>query len=543
MAIQKIIEVLSIKDYFLFFILIFATYVFNFYYKYLTRPNPLPGPLPLPFIGNLHNIAYDLKLFYEECRLKYGDICEVMLDGHRWIILSRPEYIEKIMSSKCLKRFPCSEGLVELGFYGHGIAGNDVEKSWKYNRQFFTQALLVPKFMDNAVKLTNKLFDELSGYWQSLGKQNTSNNNNDNWTLETDISAWFHAFTNDIISIIATGERTYSIASYYNTQSTIKSEHPDALVEDGNKFVKSIINHLEAIMFFMLVGPFWRHYVPIVGNKANFYLKNRDYINEKLDFMIKKRRKEIEEMSAGTEMRTDMLTSLIIANTEKDTTNIKIVGDETFEPMIDEEIRGNLLDAFGAGTDTTANSICYIVYYLCKYPNVKQKMISEIDSIFSNKSYLTSDDLSKLKYCEAIIKETSRVMTAGNFITRCMTEESEVAGYKWAANTIFQLNIVGVHSHPEVWSNPEVFDPDRFYYVDNGDDKQLENKYSLIMFGGGPRICPGRKLAMDELLLLMASFYSYYNVELVDMHKPLKIVSALVNNVQEMKVRISPRIN
>ncbi|KAF0517053.1 cytochrome P450 [Gigaspora margarita] len=539
MTIQKIIETLNITDYFLFFTLIFATYIFNFYYKYLTRPNPLPGPLPLPIVGNLHNIAFDLKLFYEKCRLKYGDICEIMFDGNRCIILSRPEYIEKFMSSACLRRFPYSQGLEELGFYGHGLAGNEVYKSWKYNRQFFTQALLVPKFMDNAVKFTNKLFDELSEYWQSLGKQNTSNNNNDNWTLETDFSAWFHAFTNDIISIIATGERTYSIASYYNTQSTIKSEHPEALVEDGNKFVKSMINHLEGIMFFMMVDSFWRHYVPIVKNKANSYLKNRDDIYEKLDFMIKKRRKEIEKIPVGTEMRTDMLTSLIIANTEKDTANVKTVGGETFEPMIDEEIRSNLVDAFVAGTDSTANTFCYITYYICKHPNMKQKMISEIDSVFSNKPYLTSDDLLKLKYCEAIIKESSRMIPVTNFAGRYMTEECEIAGYKWVAGTLFHLNIIGVNSHPEIWSNPEVFDPDRFYNVVQ-DDK---NKYSLIIFGGGPRICPGRKLAMGELLLLMASVYRHFNVELVNMDEPLKIVTASANNVQELKVRISPRIN
>ncbi|RIB13135.1 cytochrome P450 [Gigaspora rosea] len=239
-------------------------------------------------------------------------------------------------------------------------------------------------------------------------------------------------------------------------------------------------------------------------------------------------------------MRTDMLTSLIIANTEKDTANVKTVGGETFEPMIDEEIRGNLVDAFVAGTDSTANTFCYITYYICKHPNMKQKMISEIDSVFSNKPYLTSDDLLKLKYCEAIIKESSRMIPVTNFASRYMTEECEVAGYKWVSGTMFHLNIMGVNSHPKIWSNPEVFDPDRFYNVDQDDDK---NKYSLIIFGGGPRICPGRKLAMGELLLLMASVYRHYNVELVNMDEPLKIVTASANNVQELKVRISPRIN
>ncbi|KAF0557521.1 cytochrome P450 [Gigaspora margarita] len=93
-----------------------------------------------------------------------------------------------------------------------------------------------------------------------------------------------------------------------------------------------------------------------------------------------------------------------------------------------------------------------------------------------------------------------------------MTEECEVAGYKWAA---------------------EVFDPDRFYNVGQDNDKQLENKYSLIIFGGSPRIYPERKLALSELLLLMASICIYYNVELMDMHKPLKIVAAKVKLVLE----------
>ncbi|KAF0482372.1 cytochrome P450 [Gigaspora margarita] len=543
MAIQKIIGSLSITDCLIFFVLIFITYIFNFYHKYLTRPNPLPGPLPLPFIGNLHNIVYDLKLFYDNCRSNYGDICEIMFDGRRCIILSRPEYIEKFMSQTFFAKLPYFQGLDEIGIYGHAIAFNVDEKSWKYNKQFFTQALLPPRVIDTFVKSTNKLFEELSGYWKSLGRQNSSNNNNDNWTLEIDFSRWFHAFTNDFISMVATGERTYSIASYYNMQSSVKSEHPDALVEDGDKFVRAILKYVESLRFFMFIGSFMRHYFPIIKNVANSYLKNRDVLYEKFDHIIRKRRKEIEEMPMGTEMKVDILTSLITANTEKDTTNIKTLGDETVKPMADEEISCNLIEAIAAGTDTTANIICYINYCLCKHPNVKQKMISEIDSIFSkspNKYYLESDDLSKLKYCKAIIKEAYRLFPVLSFVSRYIKEGYEVAGYKWTAGTLFHLNITGVHRHPDVWPNPEIFDPDRFYNSEKVD--KSENKYSLIIFGGGSRLCPGRKLAMREVLLLMALVYRYYNVELVNVHEPLKIVSSTTNNLQNLKVRISPRI-
>lgn len=62
------------------------------------------------------------------------------------------------------------------------------------------------------------------------------------------------------------------------------------------------------------------------------------------------------------------------------------------------------------------------------------------------------------------------------------------------------------------------------------------------MFGGGHRICPGRKLAMTELLILIASVYKNYNIELVNMNEPLKYHAGITTICQELKVRISPRV-
>src|SRR5947208_16854448 len=127
MAVLNIIESFIAKEYLLLFVLITVTYIFNFYYKYFTRPNPLPGPLPLPLIGNLHNVGFDLRNFYKECRQKYGDLCEIMINGDRCIILTRPDYIEKILSPTSkkdayLKRQPhLLQGIEELGSYGYGI--------------------------------------------------------------------------------------------------------------------------------------------------------------------------------------------------------------------------------------------------------------------------------------------------------------------------------------------------------------------------------------------------------------------------------------
>ncbi|CAG8572099.1 15942_t:CDS:2 [Cetraspora pellucida] len=492
MAIQQgIIKFVTTTDYFHLFIFFTIIYVLNFYYKYFTRPNPLPGPLPLPIIGNYHNLGSDVRQFYIQCQSKYGGISEAML-GHRYIVLSRPDYVDKVLDRKVFHaKLPYSQGLDEMGMYGHGIVFNDDYESWRSNSKFFTDAFLPQRYMDNVVKSTIKLYEELSGYWQSLGNQNTSNYSNDNWTLETDLAKWFHRYTNDIISIVITGERTYSIASYYNTQSRIKSEYSDALVEDGDKFVKSIIEYIECITFFSFFGPFIRHYIPMVKDKNESYLKNRDYL-------------------------VDMLTSLINANT-----NAKDSNDEALKSIADEEIRGNILDAFLGGTDT-------------------QKMLSEIDLILPKTSDISHNDLQKLKYCEAIIKEAYRMVPVAPFAFRTITEDCEIAGYKWTRGTNFLINYLAIHGHPEFWPDPEVFNPDRFYNKDQY-DKSLGDKLAFMMFGGGRRICPGRKLAMIELLLSMVLVFKNYNVELVNMKEPLKILTLATTNCQELNVRISPR--
>ncbi|CAG8611693.1 344_t:CDS:2 [Cetraspora pellucida] len=529
MIIQKIIDFFEITNVFYLFFLILASYIFTFYYRYFTRPNPFPGPLPLPFIGNLHNL-YDVKLFYEQCQQKYGDFCEIMFNGRRCIIISRPEYMEKFLNPTSFSmRISHSQGIDELGFYGRGTIFNNDYKSWYYHRQFFTQALLTPRFMDSAISSTNKLFDELSGYWQSLGMQ------------KINLSAWFHGLANDIVSIVTTGERVYAIASYYNTQSVIKSEHPDALVEDGNKFVKASMKLVIDALFFLLVGPFMRHYVPIFRNISISMLKNRDYVFERFDMIIKNRRKKIDELPLDTEMKSDMLTSLITANTSRNTINVKTIDGEMLKPMNDEQIRTNLIEAILPGTDIIAKVFCFITYNICKHPHVKQKMLLEIDTIFpkSSKNFHVSHDISKLKYCKAIIKETSRILPTTYVIPRYTIEEYEIAGYKWPAGTLFHLNRIVANKNPEFWPNSEIFDPDRFY-DDNKYDKKMNDK-NLAMFGGSQRICPGRKFAMTELLLLMVLVFKNYNVELVNNNEPLKIKAGITLNCKELKVKINPR--
>ncbi|KAF0516117.1 cytochrome P450 [Gigaspora margarita] len=543
MAFLDIIAALKFKDYLYLIILSFLIYVFQFYYKYFTRPNKLPGPLPLPLIECSYLFDTDAKQLFISLHKKYGDVCEVYLGGFRRISISRPEYLEKMLASSAtdttfMTRAPYSKGLEELGMAGRGLIFNHDVKSWKYNRQFFNKAVQSLSFNLEAVKWVDKIFQEIEVYWKSLAHNNLSSDDNENsWCLETDLSLWARSFTNDMIIILTTGERSYGVALLYNKLSPTKVSRSGTLIEDSERFIRGISKQILGVSFFMFLNSPLRHSIPFAKKNVKSLIENRDYLFERMDMIVKKRKKEIEETPVGEELRHDLLTSLIITNTERDKDNVKAIDGKILRPMTDVEIRGNLLDAFIGGTESTANLFCYLTYYICQYPKVKQKMIDEIDTIFPQNTCLNHDNLLKLEYCTAIIKEVGRIIPPLSILARYTDKPCEMVGYKWDAGTIFHVNLNGLHKHKDHWSNPEIFDPDRFYKKKDDD----RHKYSFAMFGGGLRACPGKKLAMIELLSLMVLIYRKYDVELIDIKAPLKTKSAILTICKELPFRIKPR--
>ncbi|CAI2170881.1 3493_t:CDS:2 [Funneliformis geosporum] len=544
MSLHHLLKDFLIHDYFVLISIILAIYVAQYYYKYFTRVNPLPGPFPFPLTGNLPQFLLihrgNFKTFFEHYQKKHGDIFEFHL-GTRRIVLSKPEYVEKILmpstKSQYMMRFPYVQGLEEIGMMGRGLLANHNLKSWRYNRQFFTQAILAPKFSKEAIVWTNKLFNELETYWNKLYLKEEIIKEEKN---KMDFSAWLNRYTNDMIIALTTGERSYTMAAYFNTQSDEKAEHPQSIIDDSEKFVKAFRTHILGLPIFIFIPYILRHYAPHLNRVSNALLKNIEFIYQRLDVIIKRRRQEIENTSLDKPLPHDMLTSVITANTPRDINQIKTVeGESMGRPMNDTEIRGIMFDGFLGGTDTTANMISFIVYHLDHNPDVKKKMLKEIDEIFQGdrERPITEDDFHKLKYCEAIIKEVDRVLPVANMMVRYSQEPDEVAGYNWPAGTIFHINAVSIHKHNDYWEEPEKFNPDR-WMVKGFEPK----KYSFIMFGGGLRICPGRKLAMIELICLMALIYRKYEVDLVDKKSPLKTVSTALTTCPELLVKIRPRL-
>ncbi|GBC04536.1 hypothetical protein RclHR1_05720009 [Rhizophagus clarus] len=536
----------EISNIFYLFITFIILYVSRYYYNYFTRLNPLPGPLPLPIFGNIHQkVGYEFNDWLVSLYKKYGDIFEVNLAGQRSIILCNTDLIEgmNIPSTKTkypFRRYVVAEGFKEYGIDGTGIINNIDPKSWKYNRQFFNQAMMTPSFNYQAVEWTNELWCEMESYWNKLGENH-----------ELDLIKWMHRFSNDMIFRISTGERNNCITSYYYTlvpESDNLNEKEKEKVKESEKFIQSLEMLIRGAIYFFYFNRFMRHYVPFIRGKANSLLKNKDYMYDKLYKIIKKRRTEIENTPLDKPLRHDMLTSFITANTSRD---INVVRNsdadaDLLRPMTDKEILGNILDAMGGGTDTVANLFCFIVYHLGHHPEVVQRLRQEFDEVLGKDvtKSITFKDIDELHYCDAVIKEVYRHFPVIYSLGRVNIEKDSVGGFSWPEKTSFSILYCAIMKRKDYWTDPEKFDPDRFYKIEESDKYLLEKRHvktTFSIFGGGIRICPGRKLAMIELKFLLASIYRKYDIEMVDPNAPLNYDSGILTVCKELLIKVKPR--
>jgi hypothetical protein len=357
----KIVSSFGISDIFFLLLAFVFSYVIRYYFNYFTRPNPLPGPFPLPFFGNAHQIiGLSLNDFMLLMCEKYGDIYEVDLGQGRVIVLCRADLIENVSSAsnKYPIRFKITEGFIEYGLDKSGVASKyNNHKSWKYNRQFFDQAMMIPSFNHQAIEWSNELWKKLETYWNNLGENH-----------ELDLTKWIRRFTFDIAFRIATGVKNDSLTPYYNT-FTLKSNDNDSLNEkylkESEYLINSLTKYISGVNYHMIFNKFVRHYVPFIREKGKSFLKNKDYLFDRIYKIVKERRIEIENTPLDQPLSQDMLTSCMVTNTSRDINTVKHTDADLLRPMTDDEIFGIIFDVLATGINPVNKF--YFLFYIHLY--------------------------------------------------------------------------------------------------------------------------------------------------------------------------------
>jgi len=172
-----------------------------------------------------------------------------------------------------------------------------------------------------------------------------------------------------------------------------------------------------------------------------------------------------------------------------------------------------LTNLFAAGSDTTANTINFALWYLCKYPEVQRKLQKEIDAVVGKSRLPSLNDKPDLSYLEAVSYEVQRIVgvaymgifrMAKTDLTIGGPKSGDPTGVEWVIpkNTIFTGALHEMMRDPEYFDNPTEFVPERFL-DDNG---KFHPDEKLVPFGIGKRSCPGKTLADTEVFLFLAAF-------------------------------------
>ncbi len=171
---------------------------------------------------------------------------------------------------------------------------------------------------------------------------------------------------------------------------------------------------------------------------------------------------------------------------------------ETGQPMGDRELIDEVLTLIVAGHETTAAALTWTWYLVTQHPEVAAALEAESDRHAAD-GVLSLDAAESLSYTHQVLQESLRMYPPGWLLTRRSVEADELGGYAIAPRTDVFLSPYLLHRHPEFWSDPETFQPERFA----GADAAERHKFAYIPFAVGPRHCIGENIAMFEMLVHM----------------------------------------
>lgn len=174
-------------------------------------------------------------------------------------------------------------------------------------------------------------------------------------------------------------------------------------------------------------------------------------------------------------------------------------------------------DIFAAGTETSSTTVDWIMAELIRNPHVMGKVQNEIRQTFKGNKTIEDADVQNLKYLKLVIKEGLRLHAPIPLIPRVSREDTEIAGYLIPARAKVLVNAWGMGRDPEIWSNPESFEPERF---DNNSTDFTGNHFEYIPFGAGRRMCPGMTFGLASVELPLAHLLYNFDWKLPDGMSP-----------------------
>ncbi|KYC43363.1 cytochrome P450 [Scytonema hofmannii PCC 7110] len=424
--------------------------------------------MKFPLLQTLQLIVNPIK-FLENSAARYGDPFSVRvlgLNSPPVVFFSHPQAIAECFAIPAKELdFKKATHVFEPLFGANSIV---LQEGRSHNRQ---RQLLMPPFHG----------DRMTTYGQAICK--IAEEATQNWQVDTIISMQevMPDITLQIILQVVFGLRPGE--RYQKLRERLTS-----LLEDITKPLYSTLFFFPPLQKDLGAWSPW-------GN----YKKRIEEIDKLIYAEIYERRLENENLDSSFQLssRTDVLSLLMSAS------------DEDGQQMTDIELRDQLVSLLLLGYETTAAVLTWVFYLIHSHPQVKDKLLQELNSL---ENTANPEVITQLPYLSAVCQETLRSHPIALICTpRMVKDRVEIAGQTFESGTVLVPCIYLAHQRIETYPEPKKFQPERFL-------EQKFSPYEYLPFGGGYRGCIGTAFSMYELKLVLATILSRFQLALVDNH-------------------------
>ena len=431
----------------------------------------LPGPRGLPLLGNLLAIKptrFHLQL--EAWGREYGAYYRLRFGKHNVLVAGDHEAVATMLRDGP-DGFRRSVRMEEVGMemgLDPGVFGVNGD-AWRRQRRM-VMAGFDPAHVKAYFPAMAKVARRLERRWRQAAAAGSA----------IDLQSDLMRYTVDTIAGLAFGTEVNTLES-----------GEDVIQQHLDKIFPALFNRALAPF------PYWR-YVKMPADRA--LDRSIAAVKTSIDGFIAQARDRLKADPARREHPPNLLEAMIVA------------ADAQGSGITGREVAGNVMTMLLAGEDTTANTISWMIYLLTRHPETLALAQAEVRA---HAGELSPERMAALDYVEACAHETMRLKPVGPFNSLVSLRECVIGDVRVPARAavlcLMRRDSVDDRFVPQASS----FQPER--WLGAGGPAQAANSARRISmpFGAGPRVCPGRYLAMLEIKMAMAVLLGQFDIESV----------------------------
>lgn len=467
----------------------------------------LPGPRAWPLVGNALQVKVNrIHLDMEHLCVRFGPLFRVYFGREPVLVVANHRTVSALLRNRPDGfRRPAVTALVSSELGGLPNIFNAEGSEWR-NQRRMVMAGFAPKAIKEYFPALVNVGLRLQKRWNAAAAQHAS----------IDLSADLKRYTVDIIAGLAFGEDVNTLESGDN----VIQQHLDRILPGISR------RSLSAV-------PYWRYFKLPQDRRLE---ESSAALRQEVYRLIDQARQRINHNPNASDKPRNLLEAMIAA------------ADQPGSGIDNDAVAGNVSTMLLAGEDTTANSIAWLLYLLCRHPEALHRATQEVQALAPDCAAFTLEQLDSLDFLGACIEEAMRLKPVAPFLPLEALADTTVEDVHVPAGSIVWCVLRHDSVDEKHFTDASTFDPERWLVspdlagpaatVNPGADKGI-----AMPFGAGPRTCPGRYLALLEIKIAVAMVLGRFEIQSVGTDSGLapQEVMGFVMSPGGLKMRLRAR--